>query len=191
MTKREYEELLATEELRHPLLASLRLHIHSKPQKSELEAIVTEHSQTQSDNILSAVVVEAEPSTFTNIPDDSVEAIHGMFAGSAQTSERLAAVPLDKLRPSPFYNILADGKRVEKALTLLRFTQRTNGKNHLHGFRKLLCHSGAVHDRESPGFCRREGCCSNGRDLQGRCTVQTSTARSRSLYRGHGTCPET
>ena len=133
--EKEYEELLATDELRHPLLASLRLHLQSKPQKSEPEATATEHSQTQSDNILSAVVVEAEPCTFTDIPDDSVEAIHGLFAGSAQASERLAAVPLDKLRPSPFYNMLADGKPVEKALTLLRFTQRGNGKQHAHGFR--------------------------------------------------------
>jgi hypothetical protein len=133
--EKEYEELLATDELRHPLLASLRLHLQSKPQKSEPEATATEHSQTQSYNILSAVVVEAEPCTFTDIPDDSVEAIHGLFAGSAQASERLAAVPLDKLRPSPFYNMLADGKPVEKALTLLRFTQRGNGKQHAHGFR--------------------------------------------------------
>ena len=98
-------------------------------------ATATEHGQTQSDNFLSAVVVEVEPCTFTDIPDDSVDAIHGLFAGSAQTSERLAAVPLDKLRPSPFYNMLADDKPVEKALTLLRFTQRSNGKQHAHGFR--------------------------------------------------------
>ena len=61
--------------------------------------------------------------------------MHGLFVGSAQTSERLAAVPLDKLRPSPFYNMLADGKPVEKALTLLHFSQRSSGKQHKHGFR--------------------------------------------------------
>ena len=132
---KEYEQLLATDELRHPLLVSLRLLLQSKPEKPEQEATATEHSQTQSDNKLSAVVVEVEPCTFTDIPDDSVDAIHGLFAGSAQTSERLAVVPLDKLRPSPFYNMLADGKPVEKALTLLRFTQRSNGKQHAHGFR--------------------------------------------------------
>ena len=33
------------------------------------------------------------------------------------------------------YNMLADGEPVEKALTLLRFTQRSNGKQHGHGFR--------------------------------------------------------
>ena len=42
---------------------------------------------------------------------------------------------MDKLRPSPFYNMPADGKPVEKALTLLHFTQRSNGKQHTHGFR--------------------------------------------------------
>ena len=80
-------------------------------------------------------MVEVEPCTFTDIPDDSVEAIHGLFAGSAQTSERLAAVPLDKLRPSPFYNMLADGKLAEQALVLLHFAQRGNGKQNAHGFR--------------------------------------------------------
>ena len=133
--EKEYQQLLATDELRHPLLASLRLLLQNKPQKREPEATATEHSQTQSDNAFSAVVVEAIPCTFTDIPDDSVEAIHGLFAGSAQTSERLATVPVDKLRPSPFYNMLADGKPVEKALTLLRFTQRSNGKQHPKGFR--------------------------------------------------------
>ena len=42
---------------------------------------------------------------------------------------------MNKLRLSPLYNMLADGKPVEKALTLLRFTQRSNGKQHAHGFR--------------------------------------------------------
>ena len=80
-------------------------------------------------------MVEVEPCTFTDIPDDSVAAIHGLFAGAAQSSERLPAVPLDKLKPSPFYNMVADGQPVEKALTLLRFTQRSNGKHHGKGFR--------------------------------------------------------
>jgi len=128
----EYEQQLASDELRHPICASLRLRIQSKP---ESDATATEHSQTQSSNLLSAVVVEAQPCTFTDIPNDAVEALHGLLAGSPQDSERLAVVPLDKLRPSPFYNMLADGKPVEKALTLLHFTQRSNGKQHSHGFR--------------------------------------------------------
>jgi hypothetical protein len=111
--------------------------LQSKPQKRDSEVNATEHSQTQSDNVLSAVVVEAAHCTFTDIPNDSVEAIHGLLAGSAQTSDRLAVVPLDKLRPSTFYNMLADGKPVEKALTLLHFTQRSNGKQHAHGFRVI------------------------------------------------------
>ena len=63
-------------------------------------AKATELSQIQSDNVLSAIVVEAEPCTFTDIPKDAVEAIHGLLAGSSQNSERLAVVPLNKLRPS-------------------------------------------------------------------------------------------
>jgi hypothetical protein len=42
---------------------------------------------------------------------------------------------LGKLTPSPFYNMTADGTHVEKALTRLHFTQRSNGKQHAHGFR--------------------------------------------------------
>ena len=132
----EYEHQLASDELRHPIVASLRLRIQSKPEKHESDATATEHSQTQSSNLLSAVVVEAQPCTFTDdIPNDAVEALHGLLAGPPQDSERLAVVPLDKLKPSPFYNMLADGKPVEKALTLLHFTQRSNGKQHSHGFR--------------------------------------------------------
>ena len=42
-------------------------------------------------------------------------------------------MPLDKLKPSLFYNILADGKPAEKALALLHFTQRGNCKHNAHG----------------------------------------------------------
>ena len=133
----EYEQLLATDELRHPILASMRVRVYSKPQQREPEDTATELGQTQLDNAISAVVVEAAPCSFTDIPNDTVKAIHGLLTGFAQTSERLAVVPLDKLRSSPFYNMLADGKPVEKALTLLYFTQRSNGKQHTHGFRVI------------------------------------------------------
>ena len=85
--------------------------------------------------MLSSVVVEAMPCTFSDIPNDSVEAIHGLLAGRPQTSERLVAAPVDTLKHSPFYNMLVDGEPVEKALTLLHFTQRSNGKELAHGFR--------------------------------------------------------
>ena len=131
----EYEQLLADDELRHPLLASLRIQLQSKTKELESGFNATEPSQTQQNNMLSTVVVEAVPCTFTDVPNDAVEAIHGLLAGSTQTSERLAAVPLDKLKPSPFYNMLAGDQPAEKALTLLRFTQCGNGKQLAHGFR--------------------------------------------------------
>ena len=81
------------------------------------------------------MVVEAVPCTFTDIPNDSVEAIRGLLAGCPQTSERLAAFSLDRLEPSPFYNMVAAGEPIDKALTLLHFTQRGNGKQVAHGFR--------------------------------------------------------
>ena len=133
--EKDYEQQLANDELRHPLLVSLRVLLKSKSESPSQDSSATEHSQTQSENKLSAAVVEVAPCTFTDIPDDSVNAIHGLFASAAQSSERLPAVPLDKLKPSPFYNMVADGQPVEKALTLLRFTQRSNGKHHGKGFR--------------------------------------------------------
>ena len=126
---------MANDELRHPLLVSLRLHLHTKTKKPETQGNATELSQSQGDNILSTVVVEAVPCTFTDIPNDSVEAIRGLLAGCPQSSERLAAFSLDKLEPSPFYNMLAAGEPIDKALTLLHFTQRGNGKQLAHGFR--------------------------------------------------------
>ena len=64
-----------------------------------------------------------------------MQAIHGLLAGFLQTSDRLAAVPLDALKPSPFYNMLANGEPAAKALTTLHFTQRGNGKQLSNGFR--------------------------------------------------------
>ena len=187
----EYEQLLATDELRHPLLVSVRLHLQSKPQKSESDANATEPSQTQSDNVHSAVVVEAAPCTLTDIPNDPMEAIHGLLAGSAHTSDRLAVVPLDKLRPSPFYKMLTDGKPVEKALTLLHFTQRSNGKQHAHGFRVITeraqdATAGAATElttekcyatialctfEKVTGFSAAQKCNNHGRHLQSGCTI--------------------
>ena len=87
------------------------------------------------DTTVSQVVVEAMPCTFTDIPNDSLTAIHGLLASCPPNSERLVAMPLHKLKPSPFYNMLANGNAIDKALTLLRFTQRGNGKQLLQGFR--------------------------------------------------------
>ena len=60
-----------------------------------------------------------------------------MFAASPQSSTRPAAMPLRKFRPSPFYNMLADGNPAGKALALLHFTQRGNCKQNAHGFRTV------------------------------------------------------
>ena len=87
---KEYEQLLATDELRHPLLVSLRLLLQSKPEQPEQEATATEHSQTQSDNKLSAVVVEVEPCTFTDIPDCQ---LHGNDAQAAADFENTICRP--------------------------------------------------------------------------------------------------
>lgn len=127
--EKEYEDLIANDELRHPLLASLRLRVVKKTATA-----ATEHSQTPQGNTLLAIVVEAGACTFTDIPNDSVEAIHGLLTGEPH-SDRLRAVLLHNLKPSPFYNMLANGEPADKSLALLHFTQRTSGKQILNGFR--------------------------------------------------------
>ena len=189
----------------------MRLQIQSKPQKHEPEVSATEPSQTQSDNVLSAIVVEAEPCTFTDIPKDAVEAIHGLLAGASQNSERLAVVPLDKLRPSPFYTMLADGKPVEKAWTLLHFTQRSNGNQFTHGFR-IITERAQDATAGAATELTKENCyatvplstvekvldLSAAKDATAMAVIskvvapsKATTAHSRSLHRGNGLFPET
>jgi hypothetical protein len=132
-----YKDQHAAGELRHPVLSSVRVRIKKKGDgQSTIQSDATEHSQPSDNTILSAMAVEAEPCNWTEIPNDSVDAIHGLLAaGPSATSERLAATTLQKLKPSPFYNMLADGEPSDKALVLLKFTQRSNGKQILNGFR--------------------------------------------------------
>ena len=132
----DYKDQHASGELRHPVLASVRVRITLRPvSKAEND----EHGTSQTDateHRLSVIAVEAQPCNFTEIPNDSVDAIHGLVAaGPAPTSERLMATTLRKLKPSPFYNMEADEEPTDKALVLLKFTQRSVGKNILNGFR--------------------------------------------------------
>lgn len=132
----EYKDAHTNGELRHPLLASLRVRIKKKDDAQGKEgADATEHSQQTNDNELSAIVVEAQPCMPTDIPNDSIDAIHGLLAAAPLSSERLAAATLQSLKPSPFNNMLADGEPFDKALVLLNFTQRSNGKQIANGFR--------------------------------------------------------
>jgi len=140
-----YKDNHASGELRHPVLASVRVRIQKrKREATEHKAENDEQGTSQTDateHRLSVIAVEAEPCTFTEIPNDSVDAIHGLVAaGPAATSERLAATTLRNLKPSPFYNMVADEEPADKALVLLKFTQRSVGKQILNGFRIVTDH---------------------------------------------------
>ena len=90
------------------------------------------------DNLISAIVVEAEPCEPAEVPNDSVEAIHGLLAaGPDLSTDRLAAAPLHRMSSSPFYNMLANDEPFDKALVLLKFTKRSNGKQIANGFRMV------------------------------------------------------
>ena len=139
-----YKDQHTSGELRHPVLASVRVRVQKKKEATEHKAENEEQGTSQTDateHRLSVIAVEAAPCTFTEIPNDSVEAIHGLVAaGPAATSERLAATTLRNLKPSPFYNMEADEEPADKALVLLKFTQRSVGKQILNGFRIVTDH---------------------------------------------------
>ena len=93
------------------------------------------------DRDMTALVVEAEPVGFgagNEIPNDSVEALHGLLAaGGPAGSERLVATRLKDISHSPFYNLTVGGEPAEKALVLLYFTQRSAGNLQASGVRLL------------------------------------------------------
>ena len=118
-----YQSELAAGNIRHPLLASLRVRI----KKSTGERDMT------------ALVVEAEP-VFLNanfdFPNDSIQAIHTLVtAAGPPCSERLVAAQLQDISHSPFYNLTAKGGPAEKALVLLYFTKQSMGNQQASGFR--------------------------------------------------------
>ena len=92
----EYEQRIANDELRHSILSSLRVRVKRKSDaaidssQATDRAAATELSQPQATDELSIMVVEAQSFTFVEIPNDSVDTIHGLLAGRPQTSERLA-----------------------------------------------------------------------------------------------------
>ena len=162
----EYEQRVENDELRHTsLLSSLRVRIKktSVPYTADAASGNSQESHAATEQ-MSAIVVEAEPCTLTNIPNDSVEAIHGLLAALAPTSDRLATVFLHRLQPSPFYNMMADSEAADKSLALLKFTQRTSGKQICNGYRIV---SERVQDATNPTDTNQYGTIAL-------CTVETS-----------------
>ena len=121
-TADDYTAQLAQGELRHPLLASLRVRIKKGTGNREFAAIV----------------VEAAPLDLAedDIPNDSLDALHGLLAaGGPPATERMVAVHISDIAHSPFYNLTAGGVPVEKVLALLQFTQATKGAQQQGSFR--------------------------------------------------------
>ena len=158
-----YKEQHASGELRHPVLASVRVRIQKKKEATEHKAKNDEQGTSQTDateHRLSIIAVEAQPCNFTEIPNASIDAIHGVLAaGPAVTSERLAATTLRNLKPSPFYNMEADEEPADKALVLLKFTQRSVGKQILNGFRIVTDHVEDACDTSAGELYGTIACC--------------------------------
>ena len=118
----DYEEALAQGDLRHPLLASLRVRV----------------KKGAGDRDFAALVVEASPLTLAedDIPNGSMDALRGLLAaGGSLTPERMIAASLSDIAHSPFYNLTVQGNPVEKAFALLHFTQTTKGAQQQGTFR--------------------------------------------------------
>ena len=126
VTAEEYENAVATGDLRHPLLASLRVRVKKNSQGDGERRDVT------------VLVVEAEPADVPvhDIPNGCMDALHGLLAaGGPVGSERLVAAWLADVTPSPFYNMLVRSEPVDKALVLLRFAQGSKGGQQQGSFR--------------------------------------------------------
>ncbi len=123
----EYVAALNAHEIKHPLLASLRVRVKK--------------SGNADDTHMNALVVEATPVCWdadAEIPNDSVSALHGLLAvGGPPSSERLVAAKLQEIAHSPFYNMTVASEPAEKAIVLLHFTQRSVGAQKSGGFRVL------------------------------------------------------
>ena len=95
--------------------------------------------ESTDDSHINTLVVEATPvcwDTDSEIPNDSVDALHGLLAtGRPPSSERLVVASLSEIAHSPFYNMTVAGEPAEKPLVLLHFTQRSIGAQQSGGFR--------------------------------------------------------
>ena len=131
----KYVAALNAHEIKHPLLASLRVRV----KKSE----ITDHSH------INTLVVEATAVCWgaaAEIPNDSVNALHGLLAtGGPPSSERLVAATLPEIAHSPFYNMTVASEPAERALVLLHFAQRSVGAQKSGGFRVVT--DNVIHGR--------------------------------------------
>ena len=116
---------LTAHEIKQPLPASLRVRV------KKAESLDQSHVNT--------LVVEAMPVCWdseSEIPNDSVNAFHGLLAtGLPPSSDRLVAASLLEIAHSPFYNMLVADEAAEKAFVLLHFTQRSIGAQQPGGIR--------------------------------------------------------
>ena len=120
-----YVAALNAQEIKHSLLASLRVRVKK--------------GDSTDNGHINALVMEATPvcwDTDSEIPNDAVDALHGLLATDrTPSSERLVAASLSEIASSPFYNMTVADEPAEKAFVLLHFTQRSIGAQQTGGFR--------------------------------------------------------
>ena len=134
----EYKNRHASEALQHPILVSLRIHLR-RSQKETPQPSTVQEEATKS-NHADAIVVEAGPCIPESNPNAALRAaMHGIMAANDPHTERLVAVPLAKLLRHPFYNMEANGNSADKAVAMLKFSEKTIGQTlKKDGFR-LIC----------------------------------------------------
>ena len=79
--------------------------------------------------------MEAVPQDLHSPPNASVAAVHALLGTMPQCPDRMGVHPLRELSHSPFYNLLAEGNAVDKALVLLQSRSKSVGKHMANGWR--------------------------------------------------------
>ena len=116
------------------------MHVQLKESTSPEITNATEPSESPARKFITVVVVEAASCTGVDMGKEAVQSMQALLRGFPQSSERMAAMPLHKVKPSPFYNMIADNRPVDKILTILHFTQRSFSKQHANNFRMVSSH---------------------------------------------------
>ena len=134
----EYKNRHASESLQHPILVSLRLQLR-RAHKDAPQSSTDQMEATKTNNI-DVIVVEAGPCIADSGPNASLRAaMHGILAADDPHTERLVAVPLQKLLRHPFYNMEANGNGADKAVAMLKFSERPQGQNLKNEGFRMIC----------------------------------------------------
>ena len=132
----EYQRRFRDNELAYPLWASLRILVTKKATEHTADTLA-EPSQVAQGTQLRFIVVEAAEQDLAMRPTRALSDLNALLLNLMNQTDRLVPCKVDDLRASPFYNIeiSPNDEAVDKALVLIRATQKSVGKNIANAFR--------------------------------------------------------